>query len=123
MAASELPCPACGRDLRQAIRIRLIDIHAAIVNSEPFQCPHCNEWLIVSADWSQMYKRRRAALGIAVVLGVLPSLITRGFIFYCLVMLFTGFGVAFIVNVLTVVRFQPRLEQHKPGLFELSRRV
>lgn len=123
MAASEVPCPACRRDLRQAIRIRLIDISAAIVRSEPFQCPLCGDWLIVSSEWAQMYKRRRAALGIALMLGLLPSLITRGFGFFMIAGLLATFGMAFIANIVTLVYLRPRLEQHRPGLFELSRRA
>jgi hypothetical protein len=122
MAVSELPC-ACGYDLRRAIRIRLIDVYAAIVYSKPFQCPRCREWLIVSPDWSDMYKRRRGALGIAIMLGLLPSLISRGFAFFMIVSVLAALAMMFIVNTLNLVYFRPRLEQYKPGLFELSRRA
>jgi predicted RNA-binding Zn-ribbon protein involved in translation (DUF1610 family) len=123
MIASELPCPACGSDLRRAIRTRLINIRAAIIYSEPFYCPKCKEWLIVSSDWSAMYKRRRGAFGIAVMLGLLPSLILRGFGFFMIVNLLATLAVTFIANSLTLIYLRPKLEQHKPGLFELTRRA
>jgi hypothetical protein len=50
---------------------------------------------------------------------LLPSIITRGALFFCLLVLPLAFGIRFIGAVVALNFFPPTFEPHRPGLFEL----